>query len=246
MSSEAPLLHHEESWLLLPWLANGRLPAAERAGVEAHVRECAACARELAWQRLACQALAVPERVSYAPGPSFRKLSERIDARRASAERRRALRTRASAARAAWRPPGLAWAASFLVVVALGLLAPLAYRWSQPLYATHTVAATGTPDVLHVAFERSLPVGEVEELLHSAGARIVEGPGSSGIFGVAPVAALSRRGADTRGASRELRALALRLRSDPRVRWVEPLPAGAAGNAGDAGQDAPLPSAPLR
>jgi len=30
--------------------------------------------------------------------------------------------------------------------------------------------------VLHVAFERSLPVGEMEEMLRSAGARVVEGP----------------------------------------------------------------------
>ena len=43
--------------------------------------------------------------------------------------------------------------------------------------------------MLHIAFERSLTVGEVEELLRSSGARIVEGPGTTGIFGVAPVGA---------------------------------------------------------
>jgi hypothetical protein len=221
MTEETPLLH-EECWLLLPWLANGRLQAADRARVEQHMRECAQCAQETAWQRVACQALAEPDRVTYAPGPSFRKLMEGIDRRsggvgpRIAHGLRRAAPSRA--ARAAWRPPGFAWAASFLLVITLGTLAPLAYRWSQPLYVTHTAPAARGGEVLHVAFERSLPIGDVEELLRSAGARVVEGPGDSGIFGVAPVGA-----AEARGVTPQMRALAARLRADPRVRWVEPL-----------------------
>ena len=70
---------HEESWLLLPWLANGRLSHAERAALEEHLRECAACTQALAQQRLMCRVLTEPERVTYAPGPSLRKLMERID-----------------------------------------------------------------------------------------------------------------------------------------------------------------------
>jgi hypothetical protein len=223
MTVEAPLMH-EECWLLLPWLANGRLPPAERSRVEQHVSECAQCEREVAWQRVACQAFAEPDRVSYAPGPSFRKLMERIDGRQTGKARHR-LRGRALSARQAlWRPPGLAWAAAFVLAVALGALAPLAYRWSQPLYTTYSAAATATPDVLHVAFERSLTIGEVEELLRSAGARVVEGPGSSGIFGVAPLVGATR---DAAGSSTgpQMHALAARLQADARVRWVEPLAA---------------------
>ena len=231
---------HEESWLLLPWLANGRLAAAERARVEEHVRECEQCAREVAWQRLACQALAEPDRVTYAPGPSLRKLLARIDDRRAAPRERPAARVRLSpAALAAWRPPGLAWATSFLLLVAFAALAPVAYRWSQPLYATHTAPAPLTPDVLHIAFERSLAIGEVEELLRSAGARVVEGPGTTGIFGVAPVASAPRRAADGRGVSPQMRALAARLRTDARVRWVEPLAAS------DPPEGAQAPRAPV-
>jgi len=55
---------HEESWLLLPWLANGRLPLAERAALEEHLRECAACTQELAQQRLLCQVLTAPENLA--------------------------------------------------------------------------------------------------------------------------------------------------------------------------------------
>jgi len=225
---------HEEAWLLLPWLANGRLSQAQRPMVEEHVRLCPACTQELASQRLICRALAEPDRVTYAPGPSFRKLLDRIDGAAAHKPRNasakawtdKALRPRSRAPRAGgvslWRPPGLAWAASFVLAIGLGGVLTTAYRWSQPLYATHTAATHVSPDVLHIAFDRSLTIGEVEELLRSTGARLVEGPGSTGIFGVTPVAVASgqAKGAD---AIVEMQVLSGRLRADARVRWIEPL-----------------------
>jgi hypothetical protein len=232
---------HEESWLLLPWLANGRLSHAERAAVEQHLRECTACTEELARQRLMCRVLTEPQRVTYAPGPSLRKLMERIDGQpsaRPTAPARPSAPARpgaASALAAAWRPPGLAWAATFVLAVGLAAFAPTAYRWSQPRYATHTTAARGTPGVLHIAFDRSLPIGEMEEMLRSAGARVVEGPGTTGIFGIAPVTAAARGSAESGEVSPQMRALAARLRADARVRWVEPL-TGTDGTEGAQGR----------
>ena len=217
---------HEESWLLLPWLANGRLSHAERAAVEQHLSECAACTQELARQRLMCQVLTEPQRVTYAPGPSLRKLMERIDGRTPARPQDApplSRRSAASALAAAWRPPGLAWAASFVLAMGLAAFAPTAYRWSQPRYTTHTTAPRGTPGVLHIAFDRSVPIGEMEEMLRSAGARVVEGPGTTGIFGIAPVTAAARGSAESGEVSPQMRALAARLRADARVRWVEPL-----------------------
>jgi hypothetical protein len=216
---------HEESWLLLPWLANGRLSHAERAGVEEHLRECAACSQELAQQRLMCQVLTAPERVTYAPGPSLRKLMERIDGHTPARPQERPVSRRSapSALAAAWRPPGLAWAASFVLAVGLAAFAPTVYRWLQPRYVTVTTAPRATPGVLHIAFDRSLPIGEMEEVLHAAGARVVEGPGTTGVFGIAPLTATARGIADSGDVSPQLRALAARLSADPRVRWVEPL-----------------------
>jgi Putative zinc-finger len=225
--SASPLTSHEECWLLLPWLANGRLDGAERARLEQHLRGCAECARELASQRVLRDVLTEPERVTYTPGPSFRKLMERIDAAaplRAGASAAPA--ARAARTPAAWRPPGLAWAASFVLTLAVGALAATAYRWSQPLYSTATSAPAATPGVLHVAFERSLPIGDAEQLLLSAGARVVEGPDPSGVFGVAPVAAPGA----ANDANARLRALAERLRSEREVRWVEPLPGATLGH----------------
>jgi hypothetical protein len=217
----APVSGHEEVWLLLPWLANGRLTSAQRGQVEGHLRECEACRREADAQRRMTAILTAPERVTYAPGPSFRKLMERIDADGTAPVATPAI-PRLRAARhgvtAAWRPPGLAWAATFALALGLGLLSATAYRWTQPRYATYTAGTSAPVQVLHIAFERTLPVGDVEEALHTAGAHVVAGPDSRGIFGVAPleVAPGSDPGAP-------MRALAARLRSDPRVRWVEPL-----------------------
>jgi len=213
---------HADAWMSLPWLANGRLPTAERMRLEEHVRDCAQCSRELALQRQLCDLLTEPERVTYAPGPSFRKLMDRIDGRapaKIPESRPARLRTLAVGRAAAWRPPGLAWAASFVLLAGFLGLAATTYRWSQPLYVTHTQgAANSTHAVLHIAFVPSLSMAGVGEALRSAGARVVEGPDSTGIVGVAPAAA-----ADAAGANDDLRALAARLRADARVRWVEPL-----------------------
>src|SRR5262249_23110969 len=186
---------HEDAWLSLPWLANGRLSGAERLRVEEHVRGCAQCAREVALQRRLCDVLTEPERVTYAPGPSFRKLMERIDGRApVTPAEPRPSRLRSFAARrsALWRPPGLAWAASFLLVVGFVGLAATTYRWSQPLYSTYTstpqTSAPQTSTVLHVAFVPSLSIAEVSDALRSAGAKVVEGPDATDVFGVTPVA----------------------------------------------------------
>jgi hypothetical protein len=213
---------HEECWLLLPWLANGHLGIGERRGAEEHLQGCAQCTRELERQRLICEALTEPERLSYAPGPSFRKLLARIDTVESAPRREVTPAVRAAGRRASWRPPGLAWAATFILAMGLGVLGTTFYRWSQPAYSTYTSTVRAPHEVLHVAFERSLPVGEVEELLHSAGARVVEGPSDSGIFGIAPLADARPKDAAP-GAG--LRALAQQLHQDPRVRWMEPLPA---------------------
>ncbi len=218
----APACGHEEVWLLLPWLANGRLTGPQRARVEAHLRECEECRSEAATQRRVATLLSAPERVTYAPGPSFRKLMERIDVQDA-APRVAAPRAARRRVTASWRPPGLAWAATFALAVGLGLISAATYRWTQPRYATTTTAvARPSSQVLHIAFERTLPVGDAAEALRAAGARIVAGPDSQGIFGVRPLGA-DEAGPVTGGASAQMRTLAARLRADSRVRWVEPL-----------------------
>jgi hypothetical protein len=229
---------HEEVWLLLPWLANGRLSPAEREMAQEHVRHCNECERELALQQLMCNTFTEPDRVTYAPGPSFRKLMDRINndsAIRDGEAKRTSLRDRQPAGRssgqsalvrlsrvALWRPPGLAWAASFLLLFGITGMMFTAYRWSAQVYITKSDPSVVTPNVLHIALDRSLPIGEVEELLRTGGARIVEGPGNTGILGVRPVGIITGQTTEA-SANKQLRALSARLRADPRVLWVQPL-----------------------
>jgi len=232
MSAREHSSRHEEAWLLLPWLANGRLAPPEREWVEDHLRSCPECEQELTLQRLMCTALAEPDRVTYAPGPSLRKLMDRIDNEGARKSSPRPKQKPAGAPVRAWvdrlghvslwRPPGLAWAASFLVLFGVTGLVTTAYRWTEPAYRTHTDSPAPAANILHIAFDRSLTIGDVEELLRTSGARIVEGPGNTGIFGVTAVDAVS--GQDAAGVNGELRKLSARLRADSRVLWVQPLP----------------------
>jgi hypothetical protein len=215
MSSSQRL--HDEAWLLLPWLANGRL-SSEQVWVEEHVQSCGKCTEELAVQQRLCEAFAVPDRVTYAPGPSFRKLLDKLDTP-TSEEAEKAgsrVRARAGASRlkqALWRPPGFAWAASFILMVGMTAMIATAYRWSQPSYVTHSdPAVTAKPGVLHISFDRGLTLDEVGQVLRVNGAQMVDGPDSIGVVGVTPA-----KSADS------LQDLATRMRADPRVRWVEPI-----------------------
>ena len=228
----ASTLHHDDAWLLLPWLANERLSGAQLLQVEEHLqamRGVRARGRDSAphggtAHRPGARDLRARTLVAQADGAHRRPRAGAPSATRARPPA--LLRPRRGAFAPTWRPPGLAWAATFVLTVTLGLITATSYRWSQPLYSTYT-APRAPAAVLHIAFDRALPVGDVAEALRGAGARVVEGPGASGIFGVVPLAPLTpAHGADP--VSPELRALAARLQADPRVRWIEPLAADGA------------------
>jgi len=59
---------HEEAWLSLPWLANGRLSQAERDKIEPHVRTCAACREDYAGETVLHQLLSALHRGVFEAG----------------------------------------------------------------------------------------------------------------------------------------------------------------------------------
>jgi hypothetical protein len=212
--------HHDEIWLLLPWLATGRLPEAVRERAERHVEGCIACSAELALQRRLVEALAAPERVSHAPGPSFTRLLRRIDEDTAQRTRRHT----SFRMRHAWRPPGFAWATTFLLTSTLAGV--LVYRQlllpGMPWYTTRADPMPPAASVIHISFAGGITIEEMARLLRAAGAQVVTGPGETGIFGVSPVSSGTAGG----DAVQRLQELATQLRQDPRVRWVEPVATG--------------------
>lgn len=220
---------HATAWPLLPWHAAGRLDGADEAQVAAHVRTCAACQAELAWQRRLHGAAAIDREM---PIPdvdaALARLLPLLDDP-APAPRRPARVPALLAALVDWlRRAPLAPAAFALLLVGLSV-APL---WQQDgeqvsgqlggqlggqdagqvggYRALGPVPAAGGDTA--VVFRPGTPSADVRRILAATGAGAVHGPSSAGAW----VLAL--------GPARQAEALA-RLRAEPAVLMAEPLEA---------------------
>jgi hypothetical protein len=71
-------IEHEQAFELLPWLVNGRLEPPERDAVEAHLRSCLPCRRELKEQQRLRTALREHPAVHISPQTSFERLARRL------------------------------------------------------------------------------------------------------------------------------------------------------------------------
>ena len=113
-------MNHREASALIPWLVNGTLREAERQKVDAHVRTCARCREDLAFETSIYQGMAADRGVEYMPAASLNKLQSKVDE----------LETAVAPTTAAGREPArgirhsnrwrVAWAAS--VVAAVGAI----------------------------------------------------------------------------------------------------------------------------
>lgn len=170
---------HAEADRLLPWLANGTLEGEERAWVEQHLDDCAACQRELAW----LQSLQSASRDEPAPADTTRAL--------------RRLRRRLTAApghRHGRRRPWAQWVIAAQAVLALALGIAL-LRPSQPAPgAYHTLgAAPVAQERLVVVFDPQLKEARMRQLLQACDARVVDGPTAAGAWVLSVPAARAPR-----------------------------------------------------
>lgn len=220
MSSRIPDTH-AEAWALLPFLANGRIEAADREWVEAHVATCAECRAELASQRRIAGQM---NRDGAAPSDagdeqkSFNKLWARIEASESLAANTNVNVGTAHAPRAS---RAVRWLAAAVVVQAIGLgvLGASALRDDAPADIYDTVA---TPEArlnapaVRVVFAPQATVETINTLLTHQGLSIVSGPGIRGNFTaeLSPDAVAS-------GASAE--SVAQVMSKDPNVRFAQPV-----------------------
>lgn len=163
---------HKVADVLLPWLVNGTLEGDELAFVQRHVDECPNCRREVEWLRELHAACIAGEAMPGA-SPAFRSLRRKLEAREG---RDSIARPRWSEGRTRrWLPWALA--AEFAVIVVLG--GSLLTSTDGPvLYRTLGAGDARTPasGSLVVVFDPGTSVAEVQRILRSAGARIVDGP----------------------------------------------------------------------
>jgi hypothetical protein len=216
---------HAEAWALLPWLANGRLPASDREWVEAHVAQCAECRGELDVQRK----VATQINRDTSPGAagstgtdeqsSFNKLWARIEASESAALPASGAAGGFGASRSSRT---VRWLAAAVVVQGFGLalFGFNALRTNTPAGEIITVADVPAhrlnAPAVRVVFAPEASMAAINTLLTHQGLSIVSGPGTSGNF----TAELSVD-AVASGASAD--SVAAVISKDPNVTFAQPV-----------------------
>ena len=170
---------HDESEELLPWYATGRLEAAQRERIEAHLARCEHCRQQLAVERRLIEQFRLfsPEVES-----GWTRIAGRVASdRRQSARRRRTMRELTHAIWPVFAQPAVAALATAQVaflVVASGLLVWL----SHPAY--HALGSGSAPPSANIIimFRANTPERDVRSVLGTASASIVGGPTSTGAY----------------------------------------------------------------
>lgn len=181
---------------LLPWLVMGTLDADDHARVVRHVEACAACRHEIEWQR---QLRAAHDE----PLPAYD-----VDAAFASMQRRLHTTAAAPARRAArrWRRPWFEWAIAAQFVIIAGLVAVLAFN-HRAVNVYHTLGGPGAAQAsgrLVVVFAPQTTEQEMRRILQHSGARIVDGPTTTGAYIVAVATTDAAHALDTLRAERSV------------------------------------------
>lgn len=216
---------HQETWSLLPWLANGTASSAERRHAEAHLAECAECRAELAREQRLAAGLARPSVPGPDPHHGLERLMQRLDQAAPAAPLRPWPGARAVGGSGGGAQIRLS-TAMLLGGLQLALVAAGVAWWlragapggtpngTEGVYQTLTQAAgpAATAPALRVVFDAAHPVAAVQALLVNHGLVIVHGPTEAGVFTLAPATARPPRNLD---------ALAADLRASPAVAFAE-------------------------
>jgi len=211
---------HAEAWALLPWLANGRLPASDREWVEAHVAQCAECRGELEAQRkVATQINLDPSPAGNDEQRSFNKLWARIEASESAAPSASGAAGGFVASRSSRT---VRWLAAAVVVQGFGLalFGFNALRTNTPTGEIITVAEVPAQRLnapaVRLVFAPEASVAAINTLLTHQGLSIVAGPGTSGNF----TAVLS---ADAVASGASADSVAAVISRDPNVTFAQPV-----------------------
>lgn len=178
-----PALSHRRIWELIPWVVNGSADAAERAAVEEHLRDCADCRDEYAFQSrlhagIAAETTNAGEDDAQA---GLRRLLARIDAG-ARPEMPRSEPRR-------FRPGGRALVAA-VVVQAIGLALFAALLLQRERTDARYETLTRAPERTAAAAIRLVPapaltLAELQAMLAAEKLHVVESNAGGSIYGLA-------------------------------------------------------------
>jgi hypothetical protein len=214
---------HAEAWAMLPWLANGRLPASDREWVEAHVAQCAECRGELEAQRKVATQIH-KDKLHRDASPdtgtdeqrSFNKLWARIEASESAAPAASAA-TVGSVSRTSRT---VRWLVAAVVVQGFGLALfgfnALRNDASRFVTVAEVPAQRLNAPAVRLVFAPAASMADINTLLTHQGLSIVSGPGSSGNF----TAELS---ADAVASGASADSVAAVISKDPNVTFAQPV-----------------------
>jgi hypothetical protein len=219
---------HARAELVIPWLANGTLPADAEPAVREHIAACPKCREDYEEQVRVCQAMRTEGPLVFAAESSYQKLLTRMQNPQIEREPSAApVELRPSRATHPFRqtPPAVRWLAAAAVLQAFALGAG-AWVWhsSEPRhdagYATLTAAAPSYESGLRVRvlFSPDLSVGALQGVLQAAGARIIDGPADGNVYTLGFAQPPRSSGA----LSKRIAA----LRANPAILFAEPVQDG--------------------
>lgn len=218
ISAHARVLHD------LPWFVAGTLDAERAAETRDHLEKCAACREEHARELRIANLMSSDTIVDLAPQAPLKKLLDRIDsyeARRVSLARLKSWFV-APERRVLMAAVGI----QALAIVALaGILVTVIYR-SQDVaqYRTLTdkreVGTHSDGPLLRVVFAEDLTMEGLRRLLSGSNARIVDGPGTNGIYTLALASGVL-----------DAEQVAAALRRQPGIRFAEVVSSDPSGHA---------------
>jgi len=217
MVMNSKVMSHREAWDAIPWLITERVSEGEVRRMDAHLAECAKCRAEIEQQKRLHEMIGSDTRIDSVPGASLQKLWARIDAQPAnetSPDQAAPVRVNGRVNRNRYLVSALAAA---IVIEAIGLTLLGGMLWSQMTSTPAEYHTLSSPNAfpskanVRAVFAPNLTVSELQTLLNQLDLEIVGGPTPTGVY--------SLKAAAQESAS----AAAARLRSQPGVRFAEPL-----------------------
>ncbi|HEV7137107.1 MAG TPA: hypothetical protein VGN43_10775 [Steroidobacteraceae bacterium] len=219
---------HTRAELVIPWLANGSLPAEAEPELREHIATCPQCGRDYEEQLRVCQAMRADGPLVFAAESSYQKLLARLQNPGAEHEPRPQ-----AAGRRPWlatpvlrqAPPAVRWLAAAVILQAFAIGAG-AWMWHSSdvvhggAYRTLTSASPSydSGPRVRILFRTDLSIGSLQGVLQGAGAHIIDGPADGDVY------TLGFNPAPASSAALERRIAA--LRANPAVLFAEPVQHG--------------------
>ena len=227
LPSKRPALHARAE-LVIPWLANGSLPADAEPAVREHIAACPQCREDYEEQVRVCQAMRADGPLVFAAESSYQKLLARMQDPETDRERLGELEHAAARAASPFRRPPAAvrWLAAAVILQAFAIGAG-AWLWHSSSIAARNaeyMTLTSSPPSydsgprVRILFRTDLSIGALQSLLQGVGAHIIDGPADGNVYTLGFAQPPHSRAA----LGRRMEA----LRANPSVLFAEPVQDG--------------------